>query len=158
MTKELFGIMHVEEEEVPNAKCMCVGEEDVSLSQPITVAVPSELEEVPVPQGPTIVVPPEEEDVPVSLRPPPIVVMPGEEVPQGPVITVLPEEEEVPVPQTPPIMVPSKGRGCLVVVDDKVRDDEGHILPLVSSSPFFFLKNAEDSSHPFSHKCDRFVG
>jgi hypothetical protein len=63
-----------------------------------------------------------------------------------------------PTDPPPPIMVPSKGRGCLVMVDDKVRDDEGHILPLVSSSPFFFLKNAEDSSHPFSHKCDRFVG
>jgi hypothetical protein len=40
--KELFGIMHVrdDEEEVPNVKCMRIGEEEVSLSQPITVAVP----------------------------------------------------------------------------------------------------------------------
>jgi hypothetical protein len=29
---------------------------------------------------------------------------------------------------------------------------------LVSSLPFFFLKNTRDSSRPFSHKCGRFVG
>jgi hypothetical protein len=32
MMKELFGIIHVGEEEVPNAKHMCIGEEEVSLS------------------------------------------------------------------------------------------------------------------------------
>jgi hypothetical protein len=41
---------------------MCVGEEEVSLSQPITVAVPSKEEEVLVPQSPAVVVPPEEEE------------------------------------------------------------------------------------------------
>jgi hypothetical protein len=46
--KELFGVMHVQEEEVPNVKRMHVGEEEVSLSQPITAAVPPEEEEVPV--------------------------------------------------------------------------------------------------------------
>jgi hypothetical protein len=46
--KELFGITHIREEEVPNAKHMRIGEEEVSLSQPITTAVPSEEEEVPV--------------------------------------------------------------------------------------------------------------
>jgi hypothetical protein len=42
MMKELFGIVHItdNEEDVPNAKCMRVGEEEVSLSQPDTVVVP----------------------------------------------------------------------------------------------------------------------
>jgi hypothetical protein len=42
MMKELFGIAHItdNEEDVPNVKCMCVGEEEVSLSQPDTAAVP----------------------------------------------------------------------------------------------------------------------
>jgi hypothetical protein len=44
--KELFGIMHVGEEEVPNTKVMRVGEEEVSLSQPVTAAFPLEEEEV----------------------------------------------------------------------------------------------------------------
>jgi hypothetical protein len=43
-------------------KCMCVGEEEVSLSQPITVAVPSKEEEVLVPQSPAVAVPLEEEE------------------------------------------------------------------------------------------------
>jgi hypothetical protein len=30
--KELFGIVHIGEEEVPNVKRMCIGEEDISLS------------------------------------------------------------------------------------------------------------------------------
>jgi hypothetical protein len=37
------------EEEVSNAKHMCVVEEEVSLSQPKTFVVPPEEEEVPVP-------------------------------------------------------------------------------------------------------------
>jgi hypothetical protein len=61
--KELFGITHVGEEEVPNVKRMHIGEDEVSLSQPITTAVPPEEEEVPVPQGPTLVVLSEEEQV-----------------------------------------------------------------------------------------------
>jgi hypothetical protein len=61
MVKELFGVMHIGEEEVlnakgmhvgkekvPNANRMRVGEEEASLSQPITTAVPPEEEEVPV--------------------------------------------------------------------------------------------------------------
>jgi hypothetical protein len=52
MMKELFGVTHI-------------GEEEVSLSQPIIVAVLLEEEEAPVPQGSIIVVPPEEEEVPV---------------------------------------------------------------------------------------------
>jgi hypothetical protein len=47
--KELIGIAHFREEEAPIAKCMRVGEEEVSLSQPITTAVPLEEEEIPVP-------------------------------------------------------------------------------------------------------------
>jgi hypothetical protein len=50
-----------DEEEVPNTKCMHIVEGEVSLSQPKTIAVPPEEEEVPVPHGPSIVVPPEEE-------------------------------------------------------------------------------------------------
>jgi hypothetical protein len=49
MMKELFGVTHVGEEEIPNAKCMRIGEEEVSLSQPVTVAVPPEEDELPVP-------------------------------------------------------------------------------------------------------------
>jgi hypothetical protein len=62
--KELFGIMHVQEEEVPNAKRMHVGEEEVSLSQPITAAIPPEEEEV-LPEEEEDEVLPEEEEVPV---------------------------------------------------------------------------------------------
>jgi hypothetical protein len=47
--KEQFGVAHIGEEEVPNMKSMHVGEEEVSLSQPTTVVVPPEKEEVPVP-------------------------------------------------------------------------------------------------------------
>jgi hypothetical protein len=50
--KELFGITHVrDDEEVPNVKRMNVGEEEVSLLQPITVAVPLEEENVQVSHG-----------------------------------------------------------------------------------------------------------
>jgi hypothetical protein len=72
MMKELFGVMHVGEEEVPNVKHMRIREEEVSSSLPVTVMVPPEEEEVPVSQGPANVVPPREE--------------------------VPPEEEEVPAP------------------------------------------------------------
>jgi hypothetical protein len=64
--KELFGVTHVGEEEVPNTKRMRVGEEEVSLSQSITTAVPPKEEEVPVSQSPAIVVPPEEEETLLS--------------------------------------------------------------------------------------------
>jgi hypothetical protein len=56
-----------DEEEVPNANRMHVGEEEVSLSQPITAAVPLEEEEVPVLRGPAVVVPPAEGDILVLL-------------------------------------------------------------------------------------------
>jgi hypothetical protein len=60
--KELFGITHVRdvEEEVPNVKCMHVGKEEVSLSQPITAVVLPVGEVVLVPQG-LCQLPPEEE-------------------------------------------------------------------------------------------------
>jgi hypothetical protein len=48
-TKELFDITHIGEEEVPNAKRLRVWEEEVSLSLPVTIAVPPEEEEVLVP-------------------------------------------------------------------------------------------------------------
>jgi hypothetical protein len=54
-----------DEVEVCNAKCMQVVEEEVSLLQPKTVAVPPEEEEVPVPQDPFVADPQEEE---VSLE------------------------------------------------------------------------------------------
>jgi hypothetical protein len=44
--KELFGITHIGEEEVPNVKRMRVGEEEVSPSRPVTVVVPPKEEEV----------------------------------------------------------------------------------------------------------------
>jgi hypothetical protein len=78
--KELFGVTHVGEEEVPNTKRMHVGEEEVSLSQLITAVVLLEEEEVPVPQGPTVAVPSEEVEVPA----PPVTVLPEEEVSHGP--------------------------------------------------------------------------
>jgi hypothetical protein len=70
----LFGYIAIfaddvrdDEEEVPNANRMHVGEEEVSLSQPITVVVRLEEEEVPVLRGPAVVVPPEEGDILVLL-------------------------------------------------------------------------------------------
>jgi hypothetical protein len=95
MMKELFGVTHVRdnEDEVPNAKPMCVGEEEVLLSQPVTAAVLSEEEEIPVLHGLAVTVPPKEEDVPVLLQGPLVAVSPKEEVP--------PEEEDVLVPQAP---------------------------------------------------------
>jgi hypothetical protein len=77
--KKLFGVMHIGEEEIPNVKCMRVGEEEVLLSQSVTAAVLSKEEEVQVPQVPTVTVPSKEEEVPV---------------PQGPTITVESEEGE----------------------------------------------------------------
>jgi hypothetical protein len=70
--KELFGVAHVRdvEEEVSNIKRMHIGEEEVSLSQPITVAVPMEGEDIPVSQG-LRQLPLEEEDVLVRLECPP---------------------------------------------------------------------------------------
>jgi hypothetical protein len=38
-----------------------------------------------------------------------------------------------------PVAVPLEGRGCLVMVDDNGPDDEGPVLPLVSSSLFIFF-------------------
>jgi hypothetical protein len=72
---------------------MRIVEEEVSLSQPVTVAVPPE-EEVPL----------EEEE----FLAPTVVVL------QAPPITVPPEEEEV--PSAPLVVVSSEGRGCLVPV------------------------------------------
>jgi hypothetical protein len=82
MMKELFGIAHnrEDEEEVPNVKRMHVGEEEVSLSQPITAVVPLVEEEVLVPQG-LYWFPLEEEGIPVPLEHPTVVVPMEEEVP-----------------------------------------------------------------------------
>jgi hypothetical protein len=153
--KELLGLMHVGEEEVPNVKHMRIGEAEVSLSQPITVVVPPEEEEVPVPQGPAVMVPlgeevpPEEEEVPAPCRGPTTGLCchgPARgRSPTCPPIAVPLEEEEVPAP---PVMVLPKGRGCHVLVP-----------PLVSSSPFFFSQNHRRFFSPFfSHKRGRFVG
>jgi hypothetical protein len=60
--KELFGVTHIGEVEVPNAKRIRVQEEEVSLSQPVTAIVPPEEEEVPVPL--------EEDEVLVPQAPP----------------------------------------------------------------------------------------
>jgi hypothetical protein len=69
MMKELFGIAHVGEEEVPKVKRKHVGEE-VSLSQPVTAMVPPKEEVDPIPQGPTVTVLLEEEEVLVPLQGP----------------------------------------------------------------------------------------
>jgi hypothetical protein len=112
--KELFGIMHVrdDEEVVPNTQRMCIGEEEFSLSLPVTVVVSSDEEKVPVPLGLTVAVLLEEEDVLVLLQVPPVIVLLEEQVPQaplswygpaggrspaGPPIVIPPEEEEVTV-------------------------------------------------------------
>jgi hypothetical protein len=149
--------MHIvyDEEELPNVKRMHVVEEEVLLSQPETATVPPEEEEVLVLQGSTAVVPPEEEVLPekVEVATPPChgpAAGPhnhgpaGGRIPTAPPVTVLPEEEDV---LAHLVVVLSEGKGCLVPVP-----------PLVSSSPFFFFKNAGDSSRPFSHKHGRFVG
>jgi hypothetical protein len=41
-------------------------------------------------------------------------------------------------------VVSPEGRGCLVAVNDKDFNDEGPVLPLVSSSLFFFFSKAHD--------------
>jgi hypothetical protein len=87
--KELFGVTHIGEE-VPNTKPMRIGEEEVSLSQPITVVVPLEEEEDPVSQGPVVMVPPEEDEVLVPQAPPPITIPPKG---RGCLIVTVPEDE-----------------------------------------------------------------
>jgi hypothetical protein len=135
-----------DEEELPNVKHMHVVEEEVLLSQPETAAVPPEEEEVLVLQGSTAVVPPEEEVPPeevevatplvtVLLRGPTITVPLEEEFPQAPPVTVPPEEEDV---LAHLVVVLSEGNGCLVPV-----------LPLVSSSPFFFFQKHRRFFSPF---------
>jgi hypothetical protein len=103
-----------DEEEVTNVKRMHIGEEEVSMSRPVTVVVPWEEEKVPIPQG-LCRLPAEEEDAPVLLEcPPPIMVPPEEELSQRLRVTVPPREEKVTVLHAPSIVVPSEGRGCLV--------------------------------------------
>jgi hypothetical protein len=69
--KELFGVTHIGEVEVPNAKRIRVQEEEVSLSQLVTAIVPPEEEEVPVPL--------EEDEVLVPQAPPPLIMVPPDE-------------------------------------------------------------------------------
>jgi hypothetical protein len=140
--KELFGIAHVrdDEEEVPTTKHMHIVEEEVSLSQPITTAVPLGLHwfllEEEFPPGPPIAVPPEDEEVPV-LQGPSIVILPEEEVPPeeeefpAPAVTVQLEEEEVPASLL--VRVLPERRGCLVPIP-----------VLVSYSPFFFFSKMQE--------------
>jgi hypothetical protein len=86
MIKELFGVAHIrdDEDEVPNAKRMRNVEEEVSLSQPVSAAVPLGLHQFLL-----------EEEFPAA---PPVVVLTEEEglpVPQGTFVAV-PSEEDVP--------------------------------------------------------------
>jgi hypothetical protein len=131
-------------------KRMHVGEEEVSLSQPITAMVPLEEEDVSVPQGLRRLLP-EEEDVTVPLEHPLSRSQPPlsqshrrKKSHRAPPIVAPPEEEEAPVPL---VVVLSEGRGCLVPV-----------LPLVNSLPFFFSKMQDILLTLFPHKRDRFVG
>jgi hypothetical protein len=127
-------VMHVmyDEEEDPNAKRMHVVEEEVSLSQPETAAVPPEEDEVAVPQGPSIAVPPEEE------------VPPKEEEFPAPAIAVLQPPQSRSRggrggPNSPPYHGPAgrKGMPCPYI-------GLGKFFALL-----FLLKNAGDSSRPF---------
>jgi hypothetical protein len=111
-----------DEEEVPNAKHMCIVEEEVSLSQLKTVAPPPEEEDVPVLQGTSVVVSPEEEGPPEEEG----FLAPAVMVPQGPPIIGLTGGRGG--PSSPLVTVPPEGRGCLVPVP-----------AMVSSSPFFFF-------------------
>jgi hypothetical protein len=106
-------------EKVPNARRMRIVEEEVSLSQSKTIAVPPEEEEVPVPQGLSITVSPEEE------------VPPEEEEFPAPAVVVSPEEEEV----LAALLLTDlpEGRGCLVPIPT-----------MVSSSPFFFFSKMQE--------------
>jgi hypothetical protein len=128
--KELFGVAHIRdnEEEVPNTKGMRVVEEEVSLSQPKTVAPPPEEEDVIVPKGPSVAVLPEEE-------------VPSEED-EFPALTVT-------VPQGPccgPAGVGRKGMPCPCT-------GLGKFFALL-----FFSKTQEILLALFSHKCGRFIG
>jgi hypothetical protein len=145
-------------------KHMCVGEDEVSLLQPVTAVVPQGIRRLP----------PEEEDVPVLLEcPPPHYHGPTGErspvrppcrgpargrSPVGPPCSSLAGGRGGPSPVGQPVAFPSKGRGCLVAVNDNGSDDEGPVPPLVSSSPFFFSKAQDILLGLFCNKHCRFVG
>jgi hypothetical protein len=157
----LFGYIAVfaddvrdDEEDAPNVKRMRVREEEISLSQPITAAVPPEEEEVPVSQGLAVAVLPEEEDVLVPFQGPPVTVPSEEEVPQGPLSRSLRRKKSSwknrrSQSRRPPCRGPVGTKGCLVMVNDKCPNDECPILPLVSSSPSFFSQKRRRFFSPF---------
>jgi hypothetical protein len=120
--------------EVPNVKRMRVVEEEVSLSQLKTIAVPPEEEEVPVPQGRSVAVPSEEEVPPEEEEFP----APAVAVPQGPPIRGRSPTGGRGGPNSPLVMVPLEGRGCLVPVP-----------AMVSSSPFLFSQKYRRFFSPF---------
>jgi hypothetical protein len=97
--KELFGVAHIrdDEEDVPNAKHMSIREEEVLLSQPITIAVMPKEEKVPIPHGLAVTISPQEEDVPVPLQGPLSWYHQRKKSHRAPPIAVPPKEEEVPV-------------------------------------------------------------
>jgi hypothetical protein len=145
--KELFGIMHVRDDEVvvPNTQRMCIGEEEFSLSLPVTVVARGRGRSSPA-AGPSY-------HSPARGR-----------SPTGPPIMVRSCQRKKSCrapyrdptggrgghsPVGPPIMVPSERRGCLVTIDDNGPDDEGPVLPLVSSSPFFFSQKYRRFFSPF---------
>jgi hypothetical protein len=151
--KELFGVAHIRDDE----QHMSIREEEVLLSQPITIAVMPKEEKVPIPHGLAVTISPQEEDVPVPLQGPLSWYHQRKKSHRAPPYSGPTEGRGGPSPVGPPIAVPPDGRKYLVTVDDNGSNYEGPVQPLVSSSPFFFLKNTGDSSHPFSHKCGRFV-
>jgi hypothetical protein len=157
--KELFGIVHVKdnEEEVPNAMCMCVGEEEVSLSQPVIAAVPPEEEEVKVKQGLYRLLL-DEENIPILLECPLSQSRQRKKSCKAPLLWYRQRKRRSHSLRLP-CCCPAGRKGCLVTVDNNGLDDEGPIPPLISSSPSFFFSKMQDIRlAPFSHKRGRFIG
>jgi hypothetical protein len=136
-----------DEEEVTNVKRMHIGEEEVSMSRPVTVVVPWEEEKVPIPQG-LCRLPAEEEDAPVLLeRPPPPSWSHQRKNSRSASVSRSRRGKKRSLSYMPPLSWSHRKEGDAL----SPIDVNGPVLPLVSSSPFFFLKNVGDSSRSFSH-------
>jgi hypothetical protein len=122
MMKELFCIAHIGEEEVPNVKRMRIGEEEVSLSRSC-----------------------QRKRMLQSHCKAPLSRSHRRKKSHWAPLSLSRWRKRRSHSRSPPVAVSLEGRGFLVTVDDNGPDDEGTVLPLVSSSPFFF-----------SQKCRRF--
>jgi hypothetical protein len=122
-------------------KRMHVGEEEVSLSQPITAMVPLEEEDVSVPQGLRRLLP-EEEDVTVPLEHP----LSRSQPP-------LSQSHRRTKSHRPPLSWPHRRKRRPQSPLSWSHRKEGDACPCTALGKFFallFLKNAGHSSHPFS--------